>query len=200
MSRHPIGTPRLVSFALNPSLWVGGFVVFSAVAFEPAGLGRWTAAGIGFASVALIPIAAVFKLKALGRISDVEMSKRSERAVVYLTCAVSYAIGGLGLFMAGASWRLWGLVSLHVPYALLMALLNRRWKVSIHTAGLAGMWAAALVFFGMNALPIGVLVAVAGWGRWAASAHSPGELAGGAAFGFALTAAGLHALELVAGT
>ncbi len=200
MRDRKVGTPRLVSFVLNPSLWVGGLLVFAAIAFEPAGFTRWMAAAVSFVFVTAVPIATLFALKALDYVSDVEMSKRSERELVYLACTVSYAVGGLWLFLAGASWPLWGLVGLHVPYAILLTALNRKWKVSIHTAGMAGMWAAALVLFGMGALPLGLAVAVAGWGRWAAGAHSPGELAGGAVFGFALTASGLYALELVAGT
>ena len=125
------------------------------------------------------------------------MRNRSEREIVYLACAGSYVLGAISLYSIGTAWPVWGLVALHVPYALVLAAANRRWKVSIHTVGLAGVFAAALVLFGIRALPlIGILV-LGGWARWAARAHTLGELVGGATIGFLLTGCGLHLLRIV---
>jgi len=188
-----------VSLVLNPSMWGGGFVAVLAAVFVPPGLVRWIAAALGLVFVAAVPVGLLFALKALGQLSDVEMRVRSERDVVYLWCAVSYGVGAVLLRLVGAAWQVWGLVALHVPYALVIAAVNRRWKVSIHTAGLGGVLAAGLVFFGMRASPLAAALLVGGWARWAAGAHTPGELAAGAAIGFVLTGGGLELLRLLAG-
>jgi hypothetical protein len=188
-----------VSLAFNPSVWSGGFVACLAAVFCPPGAGRWVAGALGFGFVGLVPVGLLFVLRALGRLSDVEMRIRSEREVVYLACAVSFAVGAVALRAVGAAWPVWGLVALHVPYALVLAAVNRRWKVSIHTAGLAGVFAAGLVLFGVRAWPLAAALLVGGWARWAAGAHSLGQLAAGAAIGFVLTGGGLLLLRLLVG-
>ena len=127
------------------------------------------------------------------------MREQDERGTVYLACAASYVAGAATLFSVGTTWPVWGLVGLHAPSALVLAALNRRWKVSIHTAGLAGLMAAGLVLFGTAALPLIVVPLVGGWARWAARAHSFAELAWGAAIGFVLTGGGMFGLRLLEG-
>jgi len=191
----PIGDA--ISLALNPSLWGGVFVAFLAFRFEPTGGARWLAASLGFVFVALVPVGLLFALKAAGHLSDVEMRDQGERGAVYLACAASYTVGAIALYWLDATWPVWGLVGLHAPYALVLAALNRRWKVSIHTTGLAGLAAAGWVLFGAAALPLVVIPVIGGWGRWAARAHSLAELTWGAAIGFVLTGGGLLGLRIL---
>jgi hypothetical protein len=192
-----LSVARAASLALNPSAWGGAFVAFVALRLEPPGTERWVAAGLGFAAVAAVPIGVLFVLKAVARLDDVEMRNRSQRGVVYLACAGSYAAGAATLAAIGSSWPVWGLVAVQAPEALALAVVNRHWKVSIHAAGLSGMVAAALVLFGACGFALAP-VAVAGAGaRWAAGAHGSVELALGAAIGFCLTWGGLCALRLI---
>lgn len=169
-----------------------------ALRVEPPGTTRWLAVAIGAAALAVVPVASLFVLRRMGHLSDVEMRRRDERGVVYVTCAAAYAAGALALIGIGASWPVWGVVALHVPSTLLLAVLNRALKVSIHATGLAGVAAAGLVCFGWHAWPL-ALVAVAGcWARWSAGAHSPRELIVGAVSGIVLTGGGLELLRQLA--
>lgn len=190
-------TGQVVSLILNPSLWTGGFLVFLAARIEPVGTKQWLVAGLGLTFTGLVPIAILFALKSKGLLSDIEMSVRTERDVVYKTCAGSYALGAAALYSVRAAWPIWGLVALHVPYSLVLAWLNRSLKVSIHTTGIAGVLAAALVLFGFGAWPLTAVLVAAAWGRWAAGAHTLAELASGAAIGFVLTGGGLALLQRV---
>lgn len=188
-------TADAISLALNPSLWGGGFVTVLALRVEPPGTTRWLAAAIGAAALAVVPIASLFVLHRTGYLTDVEMRRREERSIVYATCAAAYAAGAIALIGIGASWPVWGVVTLHVPSTLLLAVLNRALKVSIHATGLSGVAAAGLVCFGWHAWPL-ALVAVAGcWARWSAGAHSPRELIAGAVSGIVLTGGGLELLK-----
>jgi hypothetical protein len=186
-----------VSLALNPSLLTGAFFVILAWKFEPTTIARFRAGGAAFIFATLVPIASLFALVAVGRLSDVEMRIRSERDVVYGVCLASYALGALLLFAIGASWPLWGFMALQVPVTAVLGLVNRRWKVSIHATAIAGLCAAGVVFFGRWAAPALLLLPLAAWGRWAAGAHSGRELIVGAALGAASASAGIALLRFL---
>lgn len=199
MSRRASPWADAVSLALNPSAVTGAFFVLLAVAFEPPGPGRLAFAVIAVTFGTVVPLVVLFVLVARRRVSGLEMRLRAERGAVYRWCSAGYALGTGLLFVAGAAWPLWGVMALHVPNTAALALLNRRWKVSVHAMALSGMWVAAILLFGPVALPAGGVVALAAWGRWAAGAHSPGELAAGATLGALLTAVGLAVLTVAMG-
>ena len=199
MTRGPRSPADLVSLALNPSLLTGVFFVVLAGRFETTTAARLMIAATAATFATLVPIASLFALVAAGRLSDVEMRIRQERDVVFGVCLASYALGALTLVVLGASWPVWGFMALHVPNTLVLSLLNRRWKVSIHTTVIAGLGATAIFFMGWEAAPALVLLPLAAWGRWAAGAHSPLELAAGALFGSVTVSLGLALLRLAAG-
>jgi hypothetical protein len=189
----------IVSLSLNPSALTGIFFIMLAATFEPPGRRRVSMAAIAFLFATLVPLATLFLLQARGRLSDIEMRLRTERALVYLWCVASYAVGAVLLFALRSAWPLWGFMALHVPNTLLLVALNRRWKISIHATVLVGLWTAALLFYGQRAVPAGALIPLAMWGRWAAGAHTIPELIGGAALGGTVTMAGITALRNLVG-
>ncbi len=189
----------VVSLACNPSLWGGAFVAFLALRLGAPGPARWLAAGLGFAFVGAIPVAQLFVLRALGRLRDVEMAVRAERGLVYAASGASYALGAALLLLVRAPWPVWGLVAAHLPATLVLALLNHRSKVNIHAAGLGGIVAAGLILFGAGAWPLALVLLAGAWGRWAAGAHTPGELAAGASVGMVATGLGLIVVRWLAG-
>lgn len=185
--RHRLRFPDLLSLLLNPSVMMGGFFCILAVEFERAGRLRILHALLAVAFTSLVPVGILFVLKARGKLSDVEMRVRSERDLVYLICATGYGIGAWLLYALGADWRLWGLLALHVPNTLILIVFNRRLKVSIHAMVITSLYAAALMFFGVRAAPVGILVIAAAWARWRAGAHSIAELVCGILIGGVLT-------------
>jgi hypothetical protein len=200
MIGHPRTPADRVSLALNPSLLTGAFFLMLAWRFEPTTITRLRAGGTAFAFATLVPIASLFALVAAGRLSDVEMRIRSERNVVYGICLASYALGALLLLAIGSSWPLWGFMALQVPVTAMLAVLNHRWKVSIHATAIAGLCAAGVMFFGRWAAPALLLLPLAAWGRWAAGAHSGRELLTGAALGAASAPAGIALLRFLVGS
>lgn len=190
----------VVSLVLNPSLLTGVFFCILAARVEPAGLRRFGLAALAFAFASLLPVGILLALKARGTLSDVEMSVRTERDRVYRLCAAGYAVGAGVLFLAGASWPLWGLMAWHVPNTFVLALANRVLKVSIHAMVLMYLWTAALIFLGRSAALLGPVVLVAAWARWDAGNHSPRELVLGAAIGGILGPAEISVLRSVFGS
>lgn len=200
MTRRRRPNAEWVSLVLNPSFLTGIFFVVLAWHFEPSGRARWVAAGVAASFATLVPIAALFVLVAAGRLSDVEMRQREERGAVYLTCLISYVLGTLLLVAVGTSWPIWGFMALHVPNTLVVMLLNRRWKVSVHTTVISGLCAAGVIFFGPVAWPALGLLVLAAWARWASGAHTVRELVSGALLGAVSVPLGLAGLRLLVGT
>ena len=188
-----------VSLACNPSLWGGGFVAFLALRLGAPGTMRGLAAAIGFAFVGAIPVGLLFVLRALGRLRDVQMAIRAERGLVYAACAVSYGIGAALLLAIGVPWPVWGVVAAHIPATLVLAVTNRWSMVRLHAAVLGGIVAAGWILFGGAAWPLALVLLAGGWGRWAAGAHTPGELATGAGVGVVGTGLGLIVVRWLAG-
>jgi hypothetical protein len=189
----------IVSLLLNPSAMTGVFFCLLAVKFEPPGFSRLAYASLSVIFTSLIPVGLLFVLKARGKISDVEMSIRSEREYNYLLCAAIYGFGALVLFVSGASWPLWGLLGWHVPNTLVLIVANRRLKVSIHTMVLTSLYVGALFFFGAHTAPLGLVILISAWARWDAGNHSPAELLWGMLIGGVLSTIEINALISVFG-
>jgi hypothetical protein len=195
----PSHVPRIVSLLLNPSLLTGIFFMILSWRYEQAPEERLRAASIAVTFATLLPIGSLFALVKVGKLSDVEMRHRDERHTAYNVCLISYALGTVLLMAFGSSWPVWGFMALHVPNTIVLSVLNRRWKVSIHTTVIAGLCAAGIVFFGWTAVPALLLLLAAAWARWAAGAHSSRELLLGVALGAVASTTGLILLRSLVG-
>jgi hypothetical protein len=189
----------VVSLLLNPSLMTGVFFCALAARFEPRGAARLAHDAIAVVFAGLLPVGLIFVLMARGRLSDAEMSVRAERERNFLLCVACYAAGTILLLASRAPWPLWGLMALHVPNTLVLVAANRRLKVSIHTMVLTSLFVASILFFGLRAAPLGLLVLVSAWARWDAGNHSPAELACGIAIGGLMTPLEIWALRAALG-
>jgi len=199
LRRGELRVSDLVSALLNPSVLTGVLFCLIAARYEIAGTRLIVHDIIGVAFTAVIPVGLIFLLKALGRLSDVEMRVRSERSLDYGLCAAGYGIGAGLLWITGAPWPLWGLLALHVPNTLVLIIFNRKLKVSIHTMVLTSLSAAALIFLGRAWAPVGLLVPAAAWARWDAGNHSVKELLLGILIGGLLTPVEILALQAAFG-
>ena len=193
------GIAQAVTVMTNPSFLSGFFFVALAMSFVPVGSRLMVAlVGAGFASI--VPILTVIALRNAGVVTDLALRERAERPIVYAACALVYAIGAAFLVTIGAPWQVWGVMFLHLPTMAVLSVLTRRAKISIHTTGVAALWSASLILWGPAALPLGVVLPVAAWCRWALGAHTRHELATGALLGLVSTGAGLLLLRTFVGT
>jgi hypothetical protein len=201
LRRGHLRVSDLVSAILNPSVLTGAFFCLLAAHFKPPGTEGIaiivTLIGVFFTAV--VPVGLLFLLKALDRLSDAEMSVRSERSRVYGLCAAGYALGAGILWIMGTPWPLWGLLVLHVPNTIVMIIVNHKMKVSIHTMVLTSLSVAALMFFGASWAPAVLLVLAAAWARWDVGNHSLAEVFCGILIGGLLTPIEICALQTTFG-
>ena len=149
--------------------------------------------GVTFVATCAIPIICIFVLSRIGAISDATLNARKDRGIPYAITAICYLAVAvyyhyvnaplwLSMFMAGAGTAL-----------LVMALINRKWKISAHGCGAGGL--CGLVFYLMTSgdsvdniqwvFMLTVLVAgCVGTSRLILQRHTLGQVAAGFALGF----------------
>lgn len=94
---------------------------------------------IVFGANFLVPMILVLLLKKLGLINDIGLNGRKERLIPYIITIVCLA--GTGLFLYLKSAPVW-VAMFYVGGALaglINLLVNLRWKISAHAAGIAGL-------------------------------------------------------------
>lgn len=155
----------------------------------------------------LVPLACLWWMVKCGRAASLHVVAQGERTMLFLvglggTLATSAVLFAL---VETARWLLLGVGGCVVLVAALLAVLNLRWKISIHSAAIAG-FVSILLFGGMNLAAPSIelgwlipLVPLVMWARVRTRSHSIAEVLGGAGLGaavpisllFGLSAAGL---------
>jgi membrane-associated phospholipid phosphatase len=149
----------------------------------------------------LLPLGYLFHAVRSGRVESIEIRRREERLRPFLVGIASYAMG-VGVLAVTGQTVLPLLIVLALLFPLntaLVLLVNLRFKISIHMTGLAG-FVSILLFVALlvsDALPpregsalrlatvspLLALVPLLMWARVRVGAHTPAEVAAGAAFG-----------------
>ncbi len=122
----------------------------------------WTAVAIvgTFVLTCVLPMTAIWILIRRGAVKDMQIENAGERTMPYLYAALGFAF-----------WSYLIVSILHAPLYLdfiaigatvaiaLVALINRRWKISAHLSGLGGLTGGLLTYcLGIGAFPT--------WGTW----------------------------------
>lgn len=158
---------HVLSWVLSPLLTptYGILVVFGVTALRYAPSSSiWTVSLIVFGLTAVLPGFAVWLLTRFGDVSDMALSRRSDRLYPYIIMGA--ALAGTGFYLQVIGMPLWidkffwgGAIACAVNLAV-----NTKWKISAHGAGMGG-FVAMLSVLGNDTLPhpslwIWVIVAV----------------------------------------
>lgn len=136
------GVSHFLSWALVPLLMpvYGLMFAFGLSILDVAPLGmriRFTL--VAAAICVLVPIILILLLKKMGLIEDVGLNQQKERLIPYIITLVCF--GGTAWFMAAKGAPLW--LSLFFAggalATLICTIVNFRWKISAHAAGIAGV-------------------------------------------------------------
>jgi membrane-associated phospholipid phosphatase len=154
---------RILSDVFNPAILGIPFLILSVMATGTAGAYRF--ALLYFLVAVPPPAGYVLWLVATNRVSDLHLSERHHRTAPFV---VSLCASLCGLIL---------LYALHAPTILFVALLavfvetlflfaiTLRWKISIHTAAMAGLVTFASFVLGSTALFYAPLVPLIAWAR-----------------------------------
>lgn len=122
----------------------------------------WTAVAIvgTFVLTCVLPMTAIWILIRRGAVKDMQIENAGERTMPYLYAALGFAFWSyLIVSILGAPIYL-DFIAIGATVAIaLVALINRRWKISAHLSGLGGLTGGLLTYcLGIGAFPT--------WGTW----------------------------------
>ncbi len=135
----------------------------------------------------LIPITTVVILKLSGRIDDLDASIKDQR-LFPLTLGIGYtALGFISLTLLNANPLTQGLMFCYMTNTVLTLLINRFWKISIHSMGVSGP--AAALWANGNHYPFLMIsfIVLVSYSRVILKAHTPAQVFAGALLGLCST-------------
>lgn len=140
----------------------------------------------------VLPIAAVALLMDSNDGSEGPFDERKKRSRPLLVVSGIYFLGAALLYVADAPIIIFGLMFCYFSNTMIVYLINKYWKVSIHAMGVAGPTTALIFAFGPLGAVYAVLLPIVMWARLELDKHTDLQVIVGSTLGFALTGLQLH--------
>lgn len=121
--------------------------------------------------------------------TDKDISNREDRFVPLIVGVVSYLIGFIIALILGVSNFITVLILCYTVNTFIVMLITSKWKISIHTTGLAGPVAALIMLLGPIGALFGLLYPMLIWSRFTLKKHTMAQAIAGGVFGFIMTVA-----------
>jgi len=129
---------------------------------------------MGLIFIVVGPILPLSALVLLGKIT-IDVKDRRDRPLLYFAAILVYSTGAI------ITWCFmdYGMMVLAIAYAAVtsaIALISLFWKVSAHSAGVAGPITGIIWVFGPVFLPLLFLAGLVAWARWREGLHNIAQL------------------------
>jgi membrane-associated phospholipid phosphatase len=131
-------------------------------------------------------------LKQNRAIDSTELIIREQRISPLTFAVLSYALGFGVLTWLNAPWLMRGLMFCYATNTMVVLMITRRWKISIHTTGIAGPLVALTYQFGWMLLPLYILIPIVGLARVKMHRHTHLQVVAGGILGVAMTIVQLY--------
>lgn len=138
---------------------------------------------IGF----IVPITIYFVFRKMGKLVDRDASIKEERTFPFIIATGFYILGLLILMYFDVSIVSIAFWFCYISNTLLTIVINKNWKISAHTMGVAGSFAAVIYAFGPVYLLFALLVFLVGWSRIQLKCHTLSQVIAGGLFAFIST-------------
>ncbi len=180
-------TPLLMpTYGMIVALWMSNLLVLTLPA-------KLTVILVVFALTCILPALLFLLLKFLKVISSTELNNRKERLLPYIITIVCYVATAMYLFSINAPQWLWMFMFGGGCAALISMIVNFKWKISAHMAGIGGFIALVCrinadgdgIFELLPVICAAIFIAgVLGTSRIAMERHTFWQVVAGAANGF----------------
>lgn len=174
---------RILSTVFNPFLCALAFFVILAHATASDTLDFWRLIFLSTFFTSIGPMLYIFWLYATDRISDLDMSVRHEREVVFTAFVIFYLLGTIVLWLLHAPTLMTAAMAGYTLTTFVVQYITRYWKISTHACGITAPLVALTLLYGRQPLPFLVLVPMVGWARIYLRAHTLAQVLAG--FGLA---------------
>ena len=144
----------------------------------------------------LLPIITLFLLQKKGLISDLDASIKEER-ITPLLLGIGYAVlGFLLLHIQEANMLIKGLMFCTITNTIVILLITRYWKISIHAMGISGLLSVLWIHGIEYALIMFIILFLVAFSRVILKAHNVAQVTIGSILGLTLTFIQIHLLFL----
>src|SRR5262249_6144510 len=127
---------RILSTIFNPFLTALALFVILADVSAKGTLDFWRLALLSTFFTSIGPMIYVFWLYSSDRISDLDMSVRRERELVFSTFVVFYLLGAAALWLVNAPRLMVAAMLGYFASTLVVGYITRYWKISTHALGI----------------------------------------------------------------
>lgn len=123
----------------------------------------------------------------LGKISDIDVSRRTERAGPFLFGISSVLVGWLVLILLQGPRNLQTVLIITAVSGIVMMVTTLWWKISIHASTMGGAATMLTAFYGAVMLPTFLLLILVSWSRVVLRRHTVLQVVAGSLVSIALT-------------
>jgi membrane-associated phospholipid phosphatase len=158
-------------FAAPPTMAIVAAVAISL--WSPIGLGHLQPplsillCFLLFAFFPFLPVLYCYKKKAV----DLYVSRKEMRTNFFIIAITLYAIAAI-IFYATNTQIIFLLALGYTFVTIILLLVNRYWKVSVHSAGVTGPIFALIFEFGIMVLPLSLIIVLVSWSRIKLKKHT----------------------------
>lgn len=174
---------RIFSTVCNPFLTFLALFVVLAGARAQSATDFWVLLFNSAFFTSIGPMLFIFAMYATDRISDLDMSIRSERQKVFSAFVIFFILGTLDLGLIHAPKIMTATMAALAASSLVVQIITMRWKISTHALGITAPLVASLYLFGREPLPFFILIPIVGWARVYLKAHTVLQVVAGSALG-----------------
>lgn len=146
--------------------------------------------------LSILPWALLARGVRSGRWDDMYFRRREQRMGPLLFTSGAVVAGFAMLYLLGAPHPFKVVLSATVVGLIVGGITLRFWKLSIHTASIAGAVIITLILFGVKFAPLIALIPLVGWARIRLAHHTLGEVIGGGIMGVAIGYGVLSAMQM----
>ena len=137
--------------------------------------------------VFILPTIYVVSLKSRGMTESIDIPEKDDRFGLFFVNLAAYGLSFLALLFLGAGKEVLILLSACILTSIIVAVVTKWWKISIHGATLGGMVSALWIVVDRNFLWLMVTFPLLAWSRVKMKAHSFLQVLVGLAVGFLVT-------------
>ena len=123
----------------------------------------------------------------LGKLSDIDVSRRTQRFRPFTFGIVSAMIGWLILTLTNGPRTLQTVMIITVFSGIIMMVITLWWKISMHASSLGGVATMLTVLYGAVMLPLFVLLVLVSWSRVVLRRHTVPQVIAGSLAGIVLS-------------
>jgi membrane-associated phospholipid phosphatase len=123
----------------------------------------------------------------LGKLSDIDVSRRSQRFGPFIFGIVSVMIGWLFLTLTNGPRNLQTVMIITIFSGTIMMVITLWWKISMHASSLGGVATMLTVLYGAVMLPLFVLLVLVSWSRVVLRRHTVPQVIAGSLAGIVLS-------------